>query len=409
MRCILHIGTEKTGTTVLQAWLHRNDVALASHGIYYSKCFGRPTNRKLSVVACGEERPAEALSLYGIRTPKEHNQFRNSVVRSFQEEIKALPRGKNNTYIISNEHCHSRLITAENVEWVRDLLAPHFSSVRILCFLRPQVDLLLSRLSTASRFGVLVNRDRCTISGEDPYFNYLELYLRWSHWFHEVNFVPYRRNPDIISYLAGYLELVRSDFEEPKASNATLDYRTIALKNNIALQGVRNGKRFFNRQDFTEDFPTEVRLSIGRAEAKRIQAKFEKQNRKLVGLCDDIEAVDLEPDWAKYPVEGNIDKVGEVIFKPQLRRMVVRFNVELWLERARTKLTETQLAIARQDRVKAERLLKLAKDFIENAAQGELEEVAASISSVRKRLEFVSKGLARLTDKPSNPTRSDMR
>ena len=34
MKCILHIGTEKTGTTLLQNWLYDNKEKLSQVGIY---------------------------------------------------------------------------------------------------------------------------------------------------------------------------------------------------------------------------------------------------------------------------------------------------------------------------------------------------------------------------------------
>ena len=45
MRCILHIGNEKTGTTTLQKVLYKNKSVFSRHGIYLTENFGKPNNR----------------------------------------------------------------------------------------------------------------------------------------------------------------------------------------------------------------------------------------------------------------------------------------------------------------------------------------------------------------------------
>ena len=45
MKCILHIGTEKTGTTLLQEWLYHNITSLSKCGIYLSEIIGKPNNQ----------------------------------------------------------------------------------------------------------------------------------------------------------------------------------------------------------------------------------------------------------------------------------------------------------------------------------------------------------------------------
>ena len=44
MKCILHIGTEKTGTTILQDWLYDNKVELSKVGVYLSDNLGKTNN-----------------------------------------------------------------------------------------------------------------------------------------------------------------------------------------------------------------------------------------------------------------------------------------------------------------------------------------------------------------------------
>ena len=48
MKCVLHIGTAKTATTLLQKWLYSNRDGLAQKGIYLPETIGEPNNRSLA-------------------------------------------------------------------------------------------------------------------------------------------------------------------------------------------------------------------------------------------------------------------------------------------------------------------------------------------------------------------------
>jgi hypothetical protein len=53
MDLIVHIGTEKTGSSSLQWWLDRNDETLARHGILYCKSLLRPANLGIYLYGLG--------------------------------------------------------------------------------------------------------------------------------------------------------------------------------------------------------------------------------------------------------------------------------------------------------------------------------------------------------------------
>ena len=47
MKCVLHIGTEKTGSTLLQDWLYQNQVNLSRQRIFLSDVLSINNNRRL--------------------------------------------------------------------------------------------------------------------------------------------------------------------------------------------------------------------------------------------------------------------------------------------------------------------------------------------------------------------------
>ena len=386
MKCILHIGTEKTGTTSLQKFLHLNSALLREQGIHYSNCLGRPNNRKISVFARDADKPESGFREYGIQSEDDHRKFCGELVDQLDAEIRDIQSlDAQAIYLISNEHLHSRLISRKMVGRVHALLSNYFSSVEVFCFLRPQADLLLSQLSIGAREGNLIGAKKFNAAANSTYFNYFKLYNRWRHSFSDVKLVSYKRNPDTIDFFHKTLKFDRSACSDQPNLNTALDYRTMCLAGNLQLPLLVNGNRNKNREFYVDQMPMCDRLTVNRSEAIRVQGLFTQSNEKLCKLCPDITIADLTPDFAKYPEEGNINEIGEVNFGRQLNYMVVRFNVELWLERSRTKLAEAERARTRRNRKMGLEYLDKAQFLLENASQGEIEELRENISKLRIR------------------------
>lgn len=146
MQCILHIGTEKTGTTLLQGWLYQNQAALNQQGFYLSECLEKPNNRLLA--ACFSQQIDGWAKRNGIRSQEDRERFFGGFRGAFIEEMNAASE-QHHSVIISSEHFHSTLKTAEEITALAEFLATAFSSVRVVCYFRNQFDVAVSRYSTA--------------------------------------------------------------------------------------------------------------------------------------------------------------------------------------------------------------------------------------------------------------------
>ena len=153
MKLIIHIGTEKTGTSSLQLWGAKNRQSLQKAGIFYSRSLGDIDHRKASVYPLDYGLSDDGFERYKIRSNSEFETFNAQLELDLKSEVEFAKSLNCRHFIVSSEHFHSRVVTKEMVERVKALFAPHFSSddIQILCYVRPQADLFQSRLSVGVR------------------------------------------------------------------------------------------------------------------------------------------------------------------------------------------------------------------------------------------------------------------
>lgn len=151
-RFILHIGTEKTGSTTLQGYLHAFQSELREQGVAYYASPGRVESRVLAASALGDKSPDDYLNQLGVLSPEQRHSFREEAKHHFHSTMAALDE-RIHTVVISSEHFHSRLRQPWQVKWLQDLLAPWVAEVQVVVYLRAQTDVLTSFYSTALRNG----------------------------------------------------------------------------------------------------------------------------------------------------------------------------------------------------------------------------------------------------------------
>ncbi len=340
MDLILHIGCEKTGTTSVQSWFHGNDLTLREQGIWYANAFGRANNRGLMFYGLLPGTPDDQLRAIGVETPDQHIELQAQIARDFAADIAAAREAGAKTYVISNEHCQSRLKTHDMVERTHALLAPHFERITIHCLLRPQLDLCLSLASTLSRNRNVVDRgwiDR-EMNPNFPYYRFDLLLARWADVYGHDAVVPvsFQRQKDSVRYFEHLLGLTPLGLPRPPVANAALDYRVIAIMNALVRGGYGERPLDYATRTFINDLPIEQRLSLDRATGMAMQARFDAANQACIAAFPAITADDLTPDWSKYPETGNVDRLHMADDVASLLcAMVDRIRYETCFEKAR--------------------------------------------------------------------------
>lgn len=341
MNLTLHIGTEKTGTTTLQTWFSNNREALDRQGVHYPTAFGRYNHHFLALYALEGDTDDAPAQDDGTRVSED-------VRKLFDEELQA--HGATPQWIISSELLHSRLTTRARIERVRDLLAPHFESIRILIHLRPQADMALSLASTWARMGQRISRrffER--IGGDDPFYDLDALVARWESVFgpDRVEVVPYKRERDLTARMIEELAIDTAGLGAVQTRNQAYDWRTIALLNCLGSDDVAmDDLKDRDWSGMVAALPTEQPLVIGEDLARAVQERFEASNARLIARREELLPGDLTPDWSRHRLEPNIDRLEQpCVFDRQLAMLMEGIDLELRYNRLQLALAATEIAL----------------------------------------------------------------
>ena len=160
MRAIVHIGTPKTGTTSLQAWLADNRDGLTATGVRYNATFGERHSQFPLVCRLMSEvedwsylvmdmpaRVRRALDAVG------EAEFRARTDARLDEEIAAHGDGCH-SFVASAEGLWNALRSEEARERLRTYLERRFESVELVLYLRRQDEYLLSAYSQRHKAGL---------------------------------------------------------------------------------------------------------------------------------------------------------------------------------------------------------------------------------------------------------------
>ncbi|MGV0878372.1 hypothetical protein V6767_14625 [Martelella sp. FLE1502] len=306
MRCILHIGTEKTGTTVLQNWLYLNREALSRSGVYLSLRLGNTNNLYISeyfqsnIDAWARE--------VGISTLAEKDRFFSGFERALDEEFR-LAAEKHDVFLITSEFLHSRLTEREDIRRLAAFLARHCTAVTVICYFREQSSMATSLYSTA------LLRD-CTLSLADYltqnvkpsryYYNFEAIADNWSAVFgrSSCDFRIYRRDGfvgndirrDFLSALERPIDADALDYRATAENQALMALQAEAmLAINRAVPFYENGTRKVNERNLQ----LKQRLLavnalhqglLGYEGAGEISERFEISNAAFFGKYFDNEA-----------------------------------------------------------------------------------------------------------------------
>jgi hypothetical protein len=180
-QAIIHIGTEKTGSTSIQSFLDVNRTSLVDQGVYILESPGDINQLGLAAY-CIDDQPDQQqqalLNLLSIHDPEKHHKWKARFKEKVIKELKTLP--EDCRVIFTTEHFHSRVKKPEEVNSLLSLLEPYFGEYRVLAYLRRQDLLATSLFNEAIKMGnsnYSIIPDRTTESSHFyNYFNFLKLW-----------------------------------------------------------------------------------------------------------------------------------------------------------------------------------------------------------------------------------------
>lgn len=228
MRCTLHIGTEKTGTTTLQRLLRDNRDALYERGVYVPRAFGPLEHHHLVSYGLRPGRFFSPLAREGANTPEEIKALRAKVRADFKKELRPLQPDTN--IVLSSERCFSVLQRPREVERVVAMLSKFCDDIKVVVYLRPQHDLCASLYSTKLKNGFVDNDILPTDVSNMPHLDYHATLETWASvvGHDNIDVRVFDRdellNGDIgADFFANVLNLNVGDFESVSNENESLN------------------------------------------------------------------------------------------------------------------------------------------------------------------------------------------
>lgn len=239
MKCVLHIGTEKTGTTLIQNWLYENQRPLSEQGIALTTVADKTNNRKL-VSFCQSELD-DYTRAYNITTKEEKAQYFAGFEAALFAEIDQLARS-HDVVVFTSEHFHSRLRSPGEVRAVKELLSKRFDDIKVICYFREQSQTRTSLYSTGLKIAQTCSIEdyQRHISTGDDYYNYFQFFKKWESVFGRDSLIPriYDRN----ALLDNDLRLDFMAAALPHVDTTRLTYNT-----NTANRSITRRQAFFYR------------------------------------------------------------------------------------------------------------------------------------------------------------------
>ncbi|OXJ39087.1 FkbM family methyltransferase [Burkholderia sp. HI2714] len=329
MKLILHIGTEKTGSSSLQLTLAHQRDRLAAQGVWYSRVLGEYAHRKLSLYGRDplNVMTDNRLASFGVQNSQQYAALCASIESDLQGDVEAALSRNCRYFIVSCEYFSSLYRNTNETARLAGMLYRHFDEIEVICFIRPQIDVLISRVSTLACDGIEINESMIHDLAEDEqYFNFDLLLDRWANSFgrDSIKPIPYKRNRDTLAYLTNEIDIHIEEIGLERI-NQSVDVESIALLNAARL----SGSTLESVATYLKDFGATNKLTLSRQGQERLQSKFEESNLALCSKWPTITPADLQPSDVADDDAGNLHLLTAADrFAPQLRYVFERFQTE---------------------------------------------------------------------------------
>ncbi len=300
-KLILHIGTEKTGTTSIQYQLYSNYENLLEQGVLYPKTLldQYRTHSKLACFTVYNEETERLCKVIGIPNIDVHVDFKKKLVSEFEDELKSF---KGETVVTSNEHLSAFILEIEDIKYLKDFLYKYFDDITVVIYIREQIDHLCSSYNTRIiSGGQLTFYGARNLRSELKRLDHEQTLNNWAEVFGKENLVvrlfdrDFLKNGDIFEDFA-YICKINIDSSELLSLNKILNLKQVEFfrRVNMYLPYLANDKlnekrdglvQFIESLDIDSpkirDLVTEEYLDIFKESNENIKNMFFKDRENL--------------------------------------------------------------------------------------------------------------------------------
>jgi len=337
VKLVLHIGTPKTASTLLQNSCEGNPDWLARHGLAYGRALAPDANH-ITLFFAAAITIQNLTRAYGIHTLEELADFRTRLIAEIRAHRDAQP-AHIHTMIYSTENLTGNLRSPDGVAQLREMLAPLFDTVEIVVYIRRQDDAILSMYGEFMRRGFAgpltfpVFLDRClSETSFVPYVFYRRELEKWINvWgrdainvrlFDRKEFIGGDILTDFMSVVLGRTNFDMSDFQASPADNRGLSAPVLEALRRLqpSIPFMKDGRPNPVRElllPFINTLPTEPRPVMSAERAGKIMAHFEASNLWVQETFFPGRAGPLFAQRPDHPSVGNmglldIDQFAEI-------------------------------------------------------------------------------------------------
>lgn len=332
MKCVLHIGTEKTGTTLLQDWLYDNRKNLGKQRVFLSTMLGTTNNRLLPVYF--QHDLDDWARMNGIETTEQKEAYFEGFLDRFKAEVAEASKS-HDVFVITSEHFHSRLTQIEGIIALSEFLNEVFSEVQVICYFRNQFDMAVSFYSTlllVSPSDAPLNEFINSAHPQNCYYNFLEIADNWSAAFGQKNcefrvfdrtrFLEGDLRKDFIRFVSDQVELDCLDYKI-ESSNVSLRalesaaYR--AVNHVIPYWNKEDGKISFLNQEVKRSLSDLEILKKGRIQSDvrtDVEQAFDQSNSEFFSKyfgCGNLFVT--ETSSSRSDVTFTLQEVQDIVFQ----------------------------------------------------------------------------------------------
>lgn len=184
MKIILHVGTEKTGSTSIQAVCGDNRKRLLEKGWLFPETSKAYSHVNLTVCALEGAPDHPVRQLYNLGEEKKWSDFRDNVLSSLENQIHVHDP---DLLLLSDEHLSGHINNIDQLFNYKKIIERYGSVSSVIIYLRRQDSLRLSLFSEAVKVGNLKNFDiynPLPIFDDIPFrFNYIKMLDNFSEVF----------------------------------------------------------------------------------------------------------------------------------------------------------------------------------------------------------------------------------
>jgi hypothetical protein len=179
VKILLHIGTEKTGSTSIQRFLRRNRERLPRHGFATSTSLGPRSHVALAVMSLGDRPTSRLHKRLGLATRSDVEQYRRDRTAALRAELAAY---EDATVLLSCEQLSFLPNNQQKVQRLCDWLHGFSEDIRVLVYLRRQDSMLVALYSQELKSGRTAPLEVPGLdkAGAGSKYDYLAMIDRWS-------------------------------------------------------------------------------------------------------------------------------------------------------------------------------------------------------------------------------------